>query len=403
MVLSNQSRLIDISKYYTADEVTKLTQNLIKIPSHKHTDFREKEVAEYIYNFSKENGLEVEYDIVDGLRKNVYIYLKGNGNGKTLMLNGHMDTVPPYDMTINPFDAEIKDGYVWGRGSNDMKGAIACMITSVLALKRSKIKLAGDIIISAVVGEEEKSDGTEHMILSGITADGAIVGEPSNYEYAIGHRGLEWLEVVFQGKAAHGGVPNEGINAISKASKFIQTVEQELYPKLLMRDNEFMGPSVMNFGKIQGGSQPSTVADYCTLQIDRRYITGESVNSVIAELNEIIFKLKEKDSRFNAKISRMESNLMKKFDHMYHYTDSEEDIVKAVKKTLQSHLVAEPVITRKRGWTDAATLSYYGKIPTVITGPGNLSFSHTKDEKIPVEDLYNYVKIYANLAQEFCK
>ncbi|MCK5763645.1 MAG: M20/M25/M40 family metallo-hydrolase, partial [Clostridiales bacterium] len=273
---------------------------------------------------------------------------------------------------------------------------------TVLALKRSKIKLAGDIIIAAVVGEEEKSDGSEQLILSGIKADGAVVGEPSNYEYAIAHRGLEWIEVNFYGKAAHGGVPNEGINAISQAAKFIQLVEKKLYPKLSTRFNEYMGSSVMNFGKIEGGTQPSTVADFCSLKIDRRYIVGETVESVINEYEEILNELKKQDSTFNAEISRMDSNMMNKFDHIYHYTDPDEDIVKVVDKVLENHLKNKPVITRKRGWTDAATLSYYGNIPTIITGPGNLSYSHTKDERIPIIDLNNYVKIYSEIAIEFC-
>jgi len=99
-------------------------------------------------------------------------------------------------------------------------------------------------------------------VKNGIKADGAIVGEPSNYEYAIGHRGLEWLEIKVKGKAAHGGVPNLGINAISKAAKLILKIEEQVIPQLKDRDNEFMGPSVMNFGKIEGGNQPSTVADW---------------------------------------------------------------------------------------------------------------------------------------------
>ena len=217
-----------IEKYYSDKEVVKLTQNLVRIPSHKEVPTREKEVSDYIYKYCRENGLEVEYQNVDGSRKNVNIYLKGQGRGKTILFNGHTDTVPPYQMIIDPYKGEVKDGFLWGRGSNDMKGALASMITAALAIKRRGEKLPGDIIISAVVGEEEKSEGTEMLVMSGVKADGAVVGEPSNYEYAIGHRGLEWLEIKFYGKAAHGGVPKEGLNAISMASKFIEEVEKSL-------------------------------------------------------------------------------------------------------------------------------------------------------------------------------
>ncbi len=394
---------IDWAAYYNPNEVYELTQKLVQIPSHKDVPTREKEVALFIKAYCNENGLEATLSPVDGERYNVYIVLKGKEPGKTLLFNGHTDTVPPYEMTIPPFDGLIKDGYLWGRGCNDMKGALAAMITAMLIIKRADLDLKGDIVLAAVVGEEEQSDGTEQFVHEGIKADGAFVGEPSNYEYAIGHRGLEWLEFEFIGKAAHGGTPKDGVNAISMASKFIEAVERDLMPRIELRTNEFMGSSVMNFGKITGGTQPSTVADQCFLQLDRRYVTGETVVSVMEEYQEIIDQLKVEIPEFQCEMRRMPSNMMKRFDHMYHYTSPEEAIVKSVEKVLEAYLDEKPKITRKRGWTDAATLSYYGKIPTVITGPGNLKDSHTKAEKISLESLNDYVVLYAEIALDFLK
>ena len=388
--------------FYTEEEVVKLAQNLVRIPSHKDVPGREKEIGKYIYNYCRDNGLEVAMQDVEGERKNVLIYLRGEGNGKTLLLNGHTDTIPPYSMSIDPFKGEVKDGYLWGRGSVEMKGALASMITALLALKRKGEKLPGDIIVSAVVGEEEKSDGTETLVQSGIKADGAIVGKASDYNYAVGHRGLEWLKITFYGKAVHGGVTDEGRNAILMAADFITEVEKKLYPKLRKRFNKYMGESDINIGRIEGGHRPSTVADRCTLMIDRRYIKGESISTIVSEIREIIDNLKKKKPGFDAKVERMQENIMNKYYHFYHYTSLEADIVEKTIKTLKKNLENEPQMTIKGGWTDAATLSYYGRIPTVITGPGNFSFAHTEDERIPIKDLYNYVKIYADIAEEFC-
>lgn len=393
--------MIDIKKYYDREELIRLTQELVKIPSHKDVPNREKEVAEYIYNFCIKNGLRAELQTVEGERKNVLAYLDGEGTGKTLMFNGHTDTVPPYNMTIDPFAAEIKDGCIFGRGTVDMKGAIACMLMTMLAIKRSGIKLKGSIIFTGVIGEEERSEGTEHIVKSGIKADGAIVGEPSNYEYAIGHRGLEWLEIKVRGKAAHGGVPHLGVNAISKAAKLIARIEAELYPKLAQRHNEYMGPSVMNFGRIEGGSQPSTVADWCSVKIDRRYIPGETVESVIGEYQEIIDELKAEDPDFDAEIIRMPNNMLT-LDHLYLMTDPENPIVTATRESLKEVIDREPDITRRRGWTDAALLSNFAKIPTVVCGPGDISYSHTKDERVPIKDLINMVDVYSRIAIKFC-
>ncbi|MBK5253988.1 MAG: M20 family metallopeptidase [Peptostreptococcaceae bacterium] len=394
--------MLYLNKYFTEDEVIKLTQDLIRIPSHKDVLNREEKVAEYIYEFCKANGFKVEKQDVDGVRKNVLVYLEGEGTGKTLMFNGHMDTVPPYNMTIEPYDAEIKDGCIWGRGASDMKGPIASMLIAMLAIKRSNKRMKGTIIFSGVLGEEEQSEGTEALVKSNIKVDGAVVGEPSNYEYAIGHRGLEWIEIIIKGRAAHGGVPHLGINAISKAAKFINKIEEELMPKLKERENEYMGPSVMNFGTIQGGNQPSTVADWCSIKIDRRYIPGESVDTVFKELEDIVSELKDEDPEFDAEIIRMENNFLT-LDHLYLMTPPEDPIVIATKNGIEKIIEKEANITRRRGWTDAALLSNFGHIPTVVTGPGNITYSHTKDERIEIKHLIDYVEIYCKIAEEFCE
>jgi len=393
--------LIKIQDFYSLNELIKLTQSLIKIPSHKDVQGREKEVANYIYDFCVEHGLEAELIPVEGERCNVIAYLRGDGTGKTLMLNGHTDTVPPYNMTIDPFAAEIKDDAIWGRGAVDMKGPIASMLISMLALKRSGIKLKGDVIFTGVIGEEERSEGTEYLVKSGLKADGAVVGEPSNYEYAIGHRGLEWLEIIVKGKAAHGGVPHLGVNAIEKAAKLIEKIRIDLYPKLEKRYNEYMGPSVMNFGVVQGGSQPSTVADKCSIKIDRRYIPGETVESVLKEFQDIIDGLKVEDPDFDAEIIRMPNNMLT-LDHVYLITPPNDPIVTTVRGAIKEVIDKEPLITRRRGWTDAALLSNYANIPTVVFGPGNISFSHTKDERIEISQLVDAVDIYTRIIQNFC-
>ncbi|HNZ82837.1 MAG: M20 family metallopeptidase [Sedimentibacter sp.] len=394
--------MMEYTESMNLTEAVKLTQELVRIPSHKDVEDRESAVAEFIYNYCKENGLEVEYQVVEGKRRNVIARLRGNGTGKNLMFSGHIDTVPPYDMEYDdPYCADIVDGYLLGRGCNDMKGAVACMITAMVNIKNKGKVLNGDIILAAVVGEEEKSDGTAFVVKSGITADGAIEGEPSNYGYSLGHRGLEWIEIKFIGKRAHGCTPELGINAISKASKFIQKIETELMPKLKERKNEWMGPDIMNFGYIHGGAAPSFVADNCVLQFDRRYTPGETVDDVIKDYQDIIDELKAEDSQFNAEIIRMEENLMDDFDHAPLIAEPDSQIAKTVYKAIKEFIGKEPEIVQ-RGWTDAGLLSTYGKIPTVVTGPGNVKWSHAKDEKIPVADLVNYVEIYTNIAEQFC-
>lgn len=393
--------MIKVDEFYSLNELIDLTQGLIRIPSHKDAPGREERVAKYIYNFCVENGLEAELLSVDGERCNVMAYLRGDNTGKTLILNGHTDTVPPYDMTIDPFAAEIRENAIWGRGAVDMKGPIASMLITMLGIKRSRKKLRGDVIFTGVIGEEERSEGTEYLVKSGIKAHGAIVGEPSNYEYAVGHRGLEWLEIIIKGRAAHGGVPHLGINAIEKAAKLIERIKRDLYPSIKDRYNEYMGPSVMNFGVIEGGNQPSTVADRCSIKIDRRYVPGETVESVLKEYQDIIESLKAEDPEFDAEIIRMPNNMLT-LDHLYLITPTDHPIVTTLRASIEEVINREPSITRRRGWTDAALLSNYGDIPTVVFGPGDISYSHTKDERVKISELVDAVDIYSRVIEKFC-
>ncbi|MGE5483776.1 MAG: M20 family metallopeptidase [Ignavibacteriales bacterium] len=392
----------DIQKYYTEDEVVRLTQDLVRIQSHSKAPGREAGVVEYIRAFLERNGLEVKTQPVEDERSNVLGFLRGSGGGRSLMLNGHLDTVPPYEMDFDPFAAEIRDGRILGRGTVDMKGAVACMLMAMLALKRSGVRLAGDLVFAGVLGEEGRSEGTEALVMSGFRTDGAIVGEPSKFEYAIGHRGLEWLEIEITGKAAHGGVPHLGINAIVQAAKLIQRIQEKIPPMLANRQNEFMGPSVMNFGTISGGTQPSTVADRCVIQIDRRYIPGETPESLMKEYTDILDELAAEDPAFKATLRRMESGRMKHLSQVPLETPPDAPIVQAVVSVLKTALGREPGITTRRGWTDAGLLSYFGKIPTVVCGPGDISYSHSRHESVPISDLVMAVAVYASTALEFC-
>jgi acetylornithine deacetylase/succinyl-diaminopimelate desuccinylase family protein len=388
--------------FYKEEELIKLTQDLVRIPSHKDTPGFERDVANYIHNYMLKEGISSELHPVIGERSNVVVTIKGDGTGHSLMFNGHTDTVLPYNMTVEPFKAFIEDGKIYGRGSVDMKGALASFMMTLIAIKRSGFVPGGDIIFTAVIGEEGRSEGTEYIVKSDIRADAAIVGEPSDFEYAIGHRGLEWFDVTFYGKASHSGKPELGVNAIEQAMNFINRVKEDLYPKLKDKYDEHMGGSVMNFGTITGGTEASTVADKCILRIDRRYIPGEDAETAMAEYQDIIDSLNAEDSTFNAKIEVTPESILALF-HPPLITSFNEPIVTVVRESIKNIINEEPTITRGIGWSDAALLKTYANIPTVVLGPGDLSLAHTEREHVKIIDLVNAVDIYSNIAQSFTK
>lgn len=382
-------------------EVVQVTSELVKIESHRDAPGRELRCAQKIVQFFTDWGMKPELaEVLEG-RPNVYCTLKGSGGGMSLMLNGHTDTVPAYQMDFPPFEPYLNEGILYGRGTVDMKGALACMMVAMRLLHHLQVPLKGDLIFSGVINEEDRSEGTEYLVRNGPHADRCVVGEPTSLAIMVGHRGLEWLEFEFIGKAAHGGTPEKGINAISMAAKFIRKVEEKLIPELSKRVHPIIGPAVMNFGVIKGGTQPSTVADRCVLQIDRRWVPMEKLDQVLGEYQNILAELKNEDARFNATMKRMESN-MATLDHMPVEIPLDDPLVVDLKKTMNELGIAEPRIAAFGGWTDASLIGNFAHIPTLIFGPGDLSVAHSRCEYVPVEELRTCTLVYALLAATLC-
>lgn len=394
--------LENITKVVAQKEVIDLIKDLVKIPSHPPIARQETEVAKYIHELFTKEGIESRLQHVEEGRYNVIATLKGNKDGKKLLLTGHLDTVPPYDME-DPYNVKISGDKLIGRGTVDMKGPLACMIMAMIAIKRSGIELDGDVCFAGVVDEEEKSLGTIALIESKISADAAIVGEPSNLDICVAHRGLEWLEFRINGKAVHGGKQKEGINAILKASNFIQLMEEDIVKKLEKRVHPIAGNSTMNYGTINGGTQPSTVAGECTIKMDRRWIPGEKYEDVLNEYQEIIAKLKKTDNEFSCDMKVLDVSVMKEgYTHEAMEIDTEHTLVKTLIEASKQITNRTPDKTYFPAWSDGGLLDKYAKIPTLVFAPGDLETAHSKDEYISIEQLIPAVKIYALTAFMFC-
>ena len=384
-------------------KLVNLIEKLVAIPSYPGVQNQETKVAQCIKEVFTAHGIDAEIQPVVNGRCNIVARLTGSGKGNSLMLTGHMDTVPPYDMKDDPFKTKTKDGRLYGRGVVDMKGALACMIMAMIAIKNSGIELQGDLLFAGVIDEEDKSEGTRALLKSGLKTDGAIVGEPTDLEICIAHRGLEWLEFQFIGKAVHGGKQKEGINAIEKAAKFMQRIEMELMPKIEKRVHPIAGNSSMNYGFIKGGTQPSTVAGDCILQIDRRWIPGEKFENIIGEYQNMLDVLQEEDPKFVGEMKIMNESLMEEgFIHEAMEIDSEHPLVKAVETSILKVTENNPVLTSFTAWTDGGLLSSYGNIPTIVLGPGNLESAHSAEECIDLCQLVPAALIYAEAALRFC-
>jgi acetylornithine deacetylase/succinyl-diaminopimelate desuccinylase len=381
-------------------EIEKLVKDLVRIPSHSNVPTREKEVAEFLNEFLRDQGIESKLRDAEKGRPNVIARIDGCGDGRSLMLNGHTDTVPAYEMDIAPFTPKVDGGKLYGRGALDMKGGVGSMAMTLVAFRRSKVQLDGDLLLTAVVGEEERSEGTEDIVLKGPKADMAIVGEPTDLEIQPTHRGLEWLDVHFYGKAAHGGQADRGVNAISKAAKFVNALEADLLPRIRERKSKHTLPPTLNLGVIKGGQQPSTVADHCVIKLDRRWTPEETLDQVFGEIYSIFDDLKREDADFKAELKRDPTN-MKSMTHVPNVVLRSHPIVRSLEKAVGEVTRAPAKLTSFWGWTDAALLTHFGKMPTVIFGPGGAG-AHSRVEYVLTEDLVRCTNVYEKVALDIC-
>lgn len=384
------------------DELIELTRKLISIPSYHGLPNNEKEIGEYIYKFLIDNSMKPELIKVKNERSNVICgYGDNKDNSKTLMLNGHLDTVDVKNMIIKPFESYIENGCIFGRGSVDMKGAVAAMIMAVLIVKRAGIKLDGRVYFAGVIDEERGAEGTRHIIKNGPITKYAVVGEPSNLEIQNGHRGLEWIRIIVEGKYSHGGTPQDGINAIEKMNKVINEIQNNLLPLVKKRKHPIAGPANFNLGTIKGGTQPSTVPGDCILEIDRRYIPGESRDSVIKELNDIFEKISISDPDFKARAEIMSTKDSMNLGYPPLVCKPDSNIISSLKDAVQTNNL-ETKISYFPGWTDASLLSYKD-VEAVVFGPGHLSSAHSDKEFCPIDDIINACKIYLYTIIDICK
>ncbi len=390
-----------LARTVTPGEVVELARRLVAIPSHPRHPGKERELAEYLAGFATTEGLEARLQDVTPGRPNLVVTVPGRGGGKSLMLNAHLDTVPPHAMVIDPFTAAADEGRIFGLGAADTKGGLAAMAMALVGLARAGVSLAGDVVLTAVIDEEGRGEGTEAVLGSGLRADGAIVAEPTGLKVCPGHKGLEWLEVTVHGRAVHSGRKEEGESAISRAARLITAVEETLVPKLAERAHPFLGPPTLNFGLIHGGTQPSTVAGSCVIQLDRRTVPAENRETVCADFREVFGRLSRQDPGFRADIARMPEG-QATMDHLAFVTDPEHPLVRAVAEAVQT-VTGEPAqLAPFPAWSDAGFLAVHGGIPAVVFGPGDISQAHCPAEWLATSQLLRATQVYALTAVAYC-
>jgi acetylornithine deacetylase len=318
----------------------------------------EERIVRHIADWLRARGFEVELqETGQPGRPNAIGVLRGTGGGRSLMLNGHVDTVGAAGME-DPHGSRIADGRLYGRGAMDMKGGVAAMLHA--AARAAEDRRAGDVIVAAVVDEEHSSIGTEAALRS-YRADAAIVTEPSAMAVTLWHRGFVWVDVEVDGVAAHGSRPQEGVDAIAKMGSILVGLEELGRSLAAGPAHPMLGTGSVHASLIEGGQELSSYPAACRLQLERRTIPGEDAALVLGEIEAIIARAAQADPALRARAAVT-------FERKPFEEDRAADIVVAVADAVREVTGAEPVYESHPAWMDAALISAAG-IPVVVVGP----------------------------------
>ena len=378
------------------DDAILLTKDLIGINS-SVPEGKEK-ILEYVANMLP--GINTE--IVNPVGISPYLVATVGPNLKNptfrLILEGHLDTVPPGTMG-NPFLPLERQGILYGRGASDMKGGCAAMI---YALKKfaGLPEITGQVQLILVTDEETAAKGIVHALTERVLrADLAVVGEPTELTIGIAHKGIEWVEILFHGRSAHASRPELGLNAIEMAGHFIVTAVEYARQHFPGRNHPVCGLPTMNIGTISGGEPfPNIVPESCNIKIDRRWNPNEKIEDVWNDIEACLDRCRKEQAGFDGSWRRIGVDEGGLYPPLYF--PKENPIFSLITAALQE--AGLPVENRSLSyWTEGSLLQKYG-IPSLIFGPGNIDQAHSVHDYVEINQIARAAQCYFAIMTKTC-
>jgi acetylornithine deacetylase len=335
-------------------------------------------------------------------RYNLYARFNGTGS-RSMLFNGHIDTMPPGDegaWTHPPFAAEIKDGRLYGLGVCDMKSGLAASIMAVRLLQDAGIKLPCSVIIASVCDEEGGGNGSIVAAMGGQKADAVVVCEPSDKELLLANMGFVFFHIELEGISCHSGNKIGGVNAIEKAIKIINALNELEHDWLLRYKHPLLPPPSGNIGVIQGGKAGSTVPDYCSFKTCVHY-HPKTMNhdQVIKEYQHVIDLCCDGDDflrEHRPRVSIYQSGGAFEMERDHPLVTSFDNAWKRVYEK-PAVINGSPFGCDARVWKEIAGC------PTIQYGPGSIQQCHAIDEYIKIEDYLDAILVYAHLILDWGK
>lgn len=358
----------------------------------------EVEVALYLQNLLKENGIESKLIELEPGRSNLVAEIKNGDSDKVLGISGHMDVVKAgnHDLwSYDPYAAEIIDGKLYGRGTTDMKGGLMALVIAMIHAHENK-NFNGTIRLLATVGEETGEPGARQLSELGYADDlnGILVAEPFNNRILYMHGGSYNYKIKSHGVSAHSSTPQKGENAIQHLRDFMVGLQVKLDDVIAKYENDKLGRTIHSVTLIEGGVQLNSIPEYAEYQANARTIP-EFDNDKLTAL------IKETVEEFNAmgKGYKFEFELLADMPTVV--SDPESELIQVIHDVSHQDnidLIALP------GTTDTAQFQRNNKTMDVaIYGPGDVNIAHQLDEFIEVDDYLEFIPTFVNIFENYLK
>lgn len=368
--------------------VTERLAELVRTPS-ENPPGDEAPAAALVARWCDELGLEVEMHEGEPGRPSVVGTWRG-GDGPALVYCSHIDVVPvgdPAAWADDPFSAAVRDGRMHGRGTADAKGPCVAALEAVRILKEGGFRPSGTLQVALVADEETMGfKGAGHLVDEGVLApDLAVVGEPTSLRVVRGQRGAVWFRLTTRGVAGHGSAPERGVNAILHMTEVIRRLE-ECLPDI---SHTLLGGPTLSVGTIRGGEKVNVIPAGCVIEVDRRMVPGETIETVLAGIGDAIERARERYPDLDASVDPA-------FVGSPFEVPEDARLVAEAVSTIREVTGKEPEVIGFRGASDARFFAEAGA-EVVLLGPGDIALAHTARESVPLDEVGDCALAYAGL------
>jgi len=357
----------------------------------------EKTIADRIERILHKHDIQSEQIEFEPNRNALIATIEGKEPGPTLAFSGHMDVVPAGELKwdTDPFVAEEKEGRLYGRGSADMKSGLVALLTAAIRIKENGGPEKGKLTLVFTPGEEEGGAGARKLVDLGYLKkiDACIIGEPTDNTIARAHKGVLWTNFVTYGKTAHGSAPEFGNNAVEHMLDFLRAFKNRF--NLSEASDDLLGNCTVNVTVFNGGDSVNVIPDKASVDIDIRTVPGQDHEEIYDNFQALLDEMQEKDENFKAEMNNIGNLLPLR-------TADDHPLIHKTQNAIKEVTNEDKELTILTGGTDGSQFVRANpEMAVIIIGPGDFGIAHQPNEFVKINDFYDAISIYEQVAIDY--